>query len=440
MPEYRADRAAVGIIFKKLAATRALKKDFPAGSTTVFRLVLPPDASVCVEYAGGTQEPRRYRRDRLTLYWVDSNPLALLEKPLALFVFKGTRLHAWEQLSLPVMVAGRRVPATRHDPSFEIPVGNAENYFRRLRAFDAALLGLNIHAVPRAPPGIAATLAPLTFPLPPTDLPGGGTAANEAGTTGGGPAAVGTNGQPCTPVNFVTCLLMQGKPEEGQEPVTEEARALVGAFGTRGYATGGTETGGIIRARDAARPVEQMLDDLLKVIPAKFCECPTDQLVIVIAAHQGADRDDHIHTSNPNARVSYYIEPLDGKDIIWMTHARFAELLAAALAKKNIDPRKLFLVIFGCYSGDALDRDRYGKHLPGALVTTSSPDRRTTSYTGVFRTLVKHCLDQPAVRSWAEFIACLKRTAGGLQIPDPEDKDHKKKIPAPVPGAGRPAP
>ena len=251
-------------------------------------------------------------------------------------------------------------------------------------------------------------------------------------------SAVGTNGQPCTPVNFVTCLLMQGKPEEGQEPVTEEARALVGAFGTRGYATGGTETGGIIRARDATRPVEQMLDDLLKVIPAKFCECPPDQLVIIIAAHEGADRDDHIHTSNTNERVSYYIEPLDGKDIIWMTHARFAELLAAALAKKNINPRKLFLVIFGCYSGDALDRDRYGKHLPGALVTTSSPDRRTTSYTGVFRALVRHCLNQPAVRSWADFIRCLKLTAGNLQIPDPEDKDHKKKIPAPVPGAGRP--
>lgn len=438
MPEYLADRSAVSAILKKLSATRELKKNFPGGSTAVFRLVLPPEEEVRVEFLGGGREPKKFKRDKLAIYWVDSNPLALLEKPLAYFVFKGARLHSWERLSLPIFVSGRRVAATRHDPAFEIPVGNSENYFRRLRAFDEALLRLEIDAAPRAPVEIANTLPPLNYPLPPTELPGGGTVPNEPGTTGGGPASVGGDGKPCTPVNFVTCLLLQGKPEDGAELVADEGRALVQAFSDRGYTAGGTETGGVIRAKDAANPVEKMLEDLMKVMPAKMCECPPDQIVIIVAAHEGADRDDGIHTSNPNPRVSYYIESLDGSGPVWMTHARFAELLAAALATKGINPRKLFLLIFGCYSGDALDRDRYGKHLPGALITTSSPDRRTTSYTGVFRALVQHCLRQAAVRSWADFIRCIRQTAGNLTFPDPEDKTNTKKIPAPVPGAGRP--
>src|SRR5512135_573488 len=104
MPVPLDDPSAVRKILERLGSTEELRRRFPMGTTAVFRLVLAEEQELRIEFLDGRSRPRAFRNARLSVYWVDSDPLALLEKPLAYFVFEGQRLRESRELTLPIIV------------------------------------------------------------------------------------------------------------------------------------------------------------------------------------------------------------------------------------------------------------------------------------------------------------------------------------------------
>jgi hypothetical protein len=123
-----------------------------------------------------------------------------------------------------------------------------------------------------------------------------------------------------------------------------------------------------------------------------------------------------------------HFDPIGGT-ASWVTHAEFAEQLAAMLQRRSIDPKKVFLVLYSCRSGDAFEKDKYGKHVKGSLVITSCPDKDSLGASGKFPGCIIECAKQEAVKSWADFTKCVKECVKKAQeaATDPEEKKQLKE-------------
>lgn len=418
MPEHIADRRAIASIWKTLASSRALKRDFPAETTVIYRLLLPPDKRITLEAPGALQKPRRFDRDKVRIYWVDSDPWALYGKPAAYFVFSGGRVLEWKRMDTPIVVSGRRVSSIKHDPFFEIPVANTENYYRRLAADRPWILADTSVGPPEPLPPPPVPLGPLTYPLPPSDLPGGGTAVGEPGTTpGSGPPSATASG-PCTPLYLALGLLFQGEPDgppDDPDNLGREIREIVRNLGFRGYGNPNLPPM-VVRASSTLSTLAAMIGALMRQVPAQFCTCPPDQLVIAIAGHgYGPGLG-----GNPNSVPAIHLVPHGGGTASWVTHAQLAQALGAALAARGLNPSKVILIIYSCRSGDGFNPGRYGQFMKGSLIITATPDGNTLSHVNKFSVGLIQCLRDSRVKTWADLVRCIKTSVpltGGTNKP-----------------------
>lgn len=416
MKGFIADRHAVAQIQRKLSSTRELRSDFSRETTVVFRLRLPPDRKVVLRKLSDYRT-RAFNRDKVRIYWVDSDPFALYGKPTAYFVFSGSKIARWERVDAPVIVAGRRVADVCHDPNFEEPVGNATAYYERLAEQRTRVMALETEGPPEPLPAPPAPLPPLSYPLPPSDLPGGATATGETGTTAGSDPPANNPQGPCTPINLALGLLFQGQPTgppADPDNLGRELREMLRTLTFRGYGAPGLPPP-VVRASAANNSLNLMVAALVRMIPTQFCSCPPDQLVIVVAGHgYGANVG-----GNPHNAVAFKAEPHGGGAVFWVTHAQLAQALGAALAARGIAPSKVFLILYSCRSGDAHNPGRYGQFMNGSLIITATPDGMSFTHIDRFSTVIIQCLRSPSIKSWADFLTCVKSGLTAQGEPSP---------------------
>ena len=458
-----------GYLLERLRLGRilsALKRDPDRGpellteSSVVYRLVLPPEPEILIERSLTDPHPVPLRRGAfewiglgLRVYYADSDPWAIPGKPTAYFAFRGPFLVRWDRVDRPIIVGGRRVAAILHDPTFQLPVRNASWYYRRLSLGSPGprlLLATGPLAQmppqggadglekdddtgtgepacededsdqPPPQPAAQSPPSPLTYPLPPTENDDGTSVEDEAGTqSGSGPTAATADGVACTPLYVAIGLVMQGpddSPGTGDpHPLRRETLEVLAGLAGRGYGTPNCPAPVAIPAHPRHTPdIDAMISVLATLIPPEFCRCPPDQLVLVVTAHgYGPHLGDNPH----NVPAMHYV-PGGGRPESWVTHSDFAQKLGTMLGRKGIDPSKVFVILYTCRSGDAFRPGRYGEHMRGSLIVSSVRDADTLSYTNTFMRCLTNCLQDPAVRTWAELMDCVRRCMAPLTRPD----------------------
>lgn len=432
MLEYLLDRVAIRTIRRTLRSNAERWHEFDPADVTIFRILLPPEKHITIEpVLADEDEPRwshTYARSSLfetialglRVYWVDQAPTALPGKLCAFFVFRGPFLVDAQLVGEPAVIAGRRTPAVKHDSSFQTPVANVARYFHDLDRLGAGDEYFQADTTMPPPPPPPVPLNPLGYPLPPSDLPGGGTATGESGTNAGsGPLAIDATGQPCTPIYLAYGLLFQG-PQDGTlddpHPLQRELELVLRQFAFRGY---GPAPGGavppIIRASNPnVANITQMIAALGRLLQRhqSFCICPPDQLVIVVTAHGYGPNTG----GNPNNVPAMKFAPDGGGSTSWVTHQQFSQLLGQMLNNLGIAMTKVFVIIYSCRSGDAFNAGRYGANMRNSLIMTAAPDANTFTYVGTFMTCLVQCLRNPPVTSWADLRQCISNCMAGKLV------------------------
>ncbi|MFH1674352.1 MAG: hypothetical protein ABIF87_13125 [Pseudomonadota bacterium] len=446
MCSYFWDRYWVNKIFKILRKNESCGKELITENTVIYKLVLPPEKTISVQTNYPDSEPKFFKRGLggeclglgLKIFYVDSDPLAIPGKPTAYFVFKGPFLTHWGRVDESIVVAGQPVASIGHNPSFQRPVGGATQYYNLLLDTPSALFGIPIDIIAQAAPQPAhVQLSPLTYPLPPTDKDDDSTVKNEPGTKAGdAPTVVDKNGNPCKPIYLAVGLVFQG-PEDSpgtSDPhsLFRETGAVLLAFGKRGYNEPHADRPPIIKADEKVnKDIDSMINTLANGLPGAFCDCPPDQLVLVISAHgygpSLADSEGHRNTNKVPAM--HFVPGGKGKKS-WVTHAELAEKIGNMLAKKGIDPAKVFTIIYSCRAGDAFKPERYGKYMKGSLIITPVSDADTLIHPNTFMRCLKECIEKPEVKTWADLTKCIKDCMSKLKM---NNKPYGRK-----PRTGRP--
>ncbi len=375
----------ISLIQNKLLE-EADRLEFPSETTVIYQLKLDRVENLIAETLD-------FEKIELPLsdqqyYMVDSDPLGLLEKPLALVVFSNDTVEQFIRLAMPLLLGELTLPVTGFDPFYQEPLTNIGYATYALNFPDISFQAGNQQQ--------RAKLSPFTYPRPTT----GGTETP--------PTSTGTSGQPCTPVMVFVGLSLDGTTDgisSAGNTLNGQTKMLGVAFDARGY-TSSTFTAGT----DGAN-IDALLTKLSKAIPTTFCNCPTDQLVILISAHGWGQ--------NPTGQVAMRFQANNNTDS-WVTHAQMAQKLGAILT--NIPKNKVTLLIYSCRSSVGFNNGNYNAHLGGSLLITST-DTNVLCLT-TYGTHLMMCLIDKKNKTWTDLIDCMKKKL---------KKDKKKDSTIPLP-------
>ena len=398
------DRRWVREIRALIASDERLREASDPEATAIYRVPLPASLDIRLTSYGRRAQVRRSLAELIglghRLYVVDPAPLAGFRRPLAAYVFTGLSPRPTVVFPFDAHLFLNDEPL----PLFDAPTLRAWAVDNR-GAIPSAL-----EAFYRPPDGIGRQ-PPLAPDFPPDDLPT--PAANDPllePTPPEGPAPVGADGTPCTPTLLFYALCFQNplvpnNPGAQGDFLWGDAQLLANAFGARGY-------GGFSYCAGPDHPTFDSMIRALKADLARqrtFCTCPSDQLVIGLLGHGG----------KPVAAGTGSIAFVPNKDTSEdITVARIFESLAGIPALTG-QPRKVYLLVESCYSGQFLKRRgaNLGK-LAGMNLVTSTMSDQELSY-GKKAFFAKALLE--GVKSWSGLISKVKQQAkqAGPPIPIP---------------------
>lgn len=347
--------------------------EFPSETTVIYQLKLDRVESLIAQ----TLE---FEKIELPLsdrqyYLVDSDPLGLFEKPIALVVFSNNTVETFIRLSTPLLVGEFLLPAMGFDPFYQEPLTNIGVATYALNFSDLFFQAGNQKE--------RSGLTPFTYPRPTT----GGTETP--------PISTETSGQPCTPAYVFVGLSLDGSTDgisAAGNQLNGQTKMLGVAFDARGY------TSTTFMAGTDGANIDDLLTNLKNAIPTTFCNCPTDQLVILISAHGYGSQ------FNPTGKVAMRFQANNNTDS-WVTHAQMAQKLGTILT--NVPKNKVTILIYSCRSSVGFNKGNYNAHLGGSLLITST-DTNVLCYSSYANHLLM-CLIDKKNKTWLDLLNCMKK-------------------------------
>jgi len=404
----------------KALRNRPDAREFDPATTVVYGVPLPRSCSIALS-PESTRSPRTLIFQRSLwdllglrpvprLYILGPQPLVMFERPTLAVVFEsGNDEPRFLENRSHLFINGEPFPFA-HGPSLQrmaIHNGPRILYQEEPRI---PVPGEKPPVLSEEEPG-----PPLAGPFPPEDP------ENPEPGAEGGAHTPPTDGSGCKPLYLFFGLCFQNPlaPQTDdikEDPLFDDVQSIANYFYERGYDISVGLAGSYVPrypgrnppgVADIPKTVDEMFDGLKKAIDENedYCNCPEDQLVILIAAHGSEDHLLYMPTKDSPQRPSY------------------ADVMAklAAIPKIAAHPEKVYLILLSCHNGSVWDGKAFPTALLGMHVITSTTEKTQTSGYRDLRHWVRDVLRDKTNKTWTDFVKGLKRACAN---------DPKKKSPA----------
>jgi hypothetical protein len=410
------DRRAVRLIWERVASKEEYASAFALESSAIYRIPLPDvtNIKVSLEETGQSFSWRRPWFEWLGFgcraYLLDAAPMALFDRPLALFIVKGRSAS----LVFESYGTGNLVVNTRNLPLFD--AGFLSRITVHNQVLTARLWQNLINAqLWYAPPIETRILSPLHGPWPPTDRPVPDSDPTPSSYVPTPPPALGPNEPPPTFLFYGICF--QGYSDidpvtkARTDPLWDEVLKVAEGFQKRGYRSRAAYAGG--SGLDGGLIVDtfdMMIQSLDRSVPQTYCNSPKDQMVLFVAAHGYGG------AHNPTNKIAMHWQTASRRTEEWITHESFWQKLQQSVFIRKY-PEKVILLVESCRSG-ALFSTRPSSMM-GTKLFTAAPDGDTLCHAFTFSHCIRSALTDSRVDTWEKFLDrvkyCLKVTGSKVQ-------------------------